>query len=729
MLSTFLKSKMLHILGVILLISVSSAVVIVSQPSEVTVSQPSGTRIGCNAHGNTMGRNFLFADLVKQSTFGWPNAPSSQNITLDSNGWPSQDFSVLIYNEPGGYTYPVADLSGIYTITSRNGCGSITSFYSGVTILNSSCNSGSQLAYIEVSNDGTLINGHIALVFTNTRRIDGSGGISNFSILQPGFKLGTDPDTMTPNGIEMFRNCSLIRFLEWTLIGHTLWDDNTPPSTANWTARAHVGAPSYAIGGWGILGNGVPWELCANLANAVNADIWLNIPSSTDESMRDDYITNLINLLDKLMPPSAHIFLEYGNECFFGNNQCYADDVQAANITVLQKGDPHKLNFGLESPPNITKNLLTWGSRMYTWSALNIAEIAAKIVGSSRVGRADMPNVRVVPVLGALGNYATDLENKASWLFEAWGSSTSKILSTVNIGAYFSSKVNKSDQNLTSNEVIESLLAVIANASTNSPTAFGNNPPAQFATIAAHYGLALHAYEGGPDTSGGSGSGALMALANANKDPRMTDVVVNIFKNWQSWGGSMFNYFDIGAQPLLQPWGSYTTQWDFRVTTTPKTLGLAQVVSTPPAPVTAGWPLPVLNHSASFYVGYYTKDGLPPTSPIITYLQPGSSMSYLVRLDQPCTLGLNITVYMSNFQKTSGDPLGITIGAFLPMINITAPTTSGNHNDFEAAAPALFDPLPSDALPNKLITVRLHVVTATSPKFSLRALDVTCRTA
>jgi hypothetical protein len=84
---------------------------------------------------------------------------------------------------------------------------------------------------------------------------------------------------------------------------------------------------------------------------------------------------------------------------------------------------------------------------------------------------------------------------------------------------------------------------------------------------------------------------------------------------------------------------------------------------------------------------------------------------------------------MSNFQKTIGDPLGITIGAFLPMINITAPTTSGNHNDFEAAAPALFDPLPSDALPNKLITVRLHVVTATSPKFSLRALDVTCRTA
>jgi hypothetical protein len=103
-------------------------------------------------------------------------------------------------------------------------------------------------------------------------------------------------------------------------------------------------------------------------------------------------------------------------------------------------------------------------------------------------------------------------------------------------------------------------------------------------------------------------------------------------------------------------------------------------------------------------------------------------MSYLVRVDQPCPLGLNVTVYMSNFQKTGGDPLGVSVGVFLPMINITAPTTSGNHNDFEPSAPALFDPLPPEALPNKLITVRLHIITPTAPKFSLRSLDVTCRT-
>lgn len=37
-----------------------------------------------------------------------------------------------------------------------------------------------------------------------------------------------------------------------------------------------------------------------------------------------------------------------------------------------------------------------------------------------------------------------------------------------------------------------------------------------------------------------------MALANANLDTRMTDVVANIVSTWQSWGMGMFNYFIMG---------------------------------------------------------------------------------------------------------------------------------------------------------------------------------------
>jgi len=102
---------------------------------------------------------------------------------------------------------------------------------------------------------------------------------------------------------------------------------------------------------------------------------------------------------------------------------------------VLQRGDPYKLNFGLEEPPNATKNLVAfWNPRMYSWTARHIAEIATGIVGAARVGRSDNPNVRVVPVIGANGGYAPDAWAKLDWLNSAWGPPSASGLATLNIG-------------------------------------------------------------------------------------------------------------------------------------------------------------------------------------------------------------------------------------------------------------------------------------------------------
>lgn len=177
-----------------------------------------------------------------------------------------------------------------------------------------------------------------------------------------------------------------------------------------------------------------------------------------------------------------------------GNNQCYQDDEQVANNTVLHGSDPHRLNYGLSTPPNAT-NLVLWGLRMYAWTCLRIAQLAGEVVGPSRVGRADTPGVRVVPVLGALGSYENDLESKISWLFDAWGSPPAQGLATVNIGDYIGSGVNKSDPKVTSDDVIAGLLGTIANMSTAAPTAYGKNPLAAFSASAAHWGMALHACE------------------------------------------------------------------------------------------------------------------------------------------------------------------------------------------------------------------------------------------
>lgn len=170
---------------------------------------------------------------------------------------------------------------------------------------------------MSVSADGALVNGQIALVFSGTTRSGGGGGVAKLSVLQPGWAAGTDPETFSPALVtQLSGRCSLLRFLGWTLIGHTEWDDHTPPTTANWSQRAIVGEPSYMIGGWGISGTGAPWETAAALCNQIgNADMWINIPSSADEPMRDDYITKVITLLDGILSPGARIFVEYANEC------------------------------------------------------------------------------------------------------------------------------------------------------------------------------------------------------------------------------------------------------------------------------------------------------------------------------------------------------------------------------------------------------------------------------
>jgi hypothetical protein len=373
-------------------------------------------------------------------------------------------------------------------------------------------------------------------------------------------------------------------------------------------------------------------------------------------------------------------------------------------------------------------NLIShFNPRMCAWHSLHFARLAAAVVGGARVGRADAPGVRVVPVLGANGGYAADGEAKLSWLSAAWGPPAAAGLATMNIGAYVGPARNvTADPAITTDAVLGSLLANVAALSPAAPTAY-TSAIAGYAAAAAYYGVALHAYEGGPDTSGGSTPRAVMALANASLDDRMTDAVTGIVAAWQAWTGGTFNYFTLGAQPLAQPWGSYTTLFDLKVPDTPKSRGIDRIVSSPPAPVGAGWPLPLLNHSASFFVGYYSKDNLPPTNPVITWLPENTTMNYLVRAAACAATGVNVTVYMSGEKKSAGgDPLEVSVGAFLPPVILAAPPADGSRKDWQGVS-ALFPPPPAGAaLASGSLTVRLRVA-ASGVNYILRSLDVICR--
>jgi hypothetical protein len=203
----------------------------------------------------------------------------------------------------------------------------------------------------------------------------------------------------------------------------------------------------------------------------------------------------------------------------------------------------------------------------------------------------------------------------------------------------------------------------------------------------------------------------------------MADAVANIVGTWQSWTGGLFNYFQLGAQPLEQPWGSYTNLWDLRVPDTPKSRGVDRVVGAPPAPLTAGWPAPLARHNASLFVGYYSKSGLPNPTPV-TYLPLNATLSYLVRFPARCARGTNVTVTLASTLKEGGEPLEVSLGAFMAPALITTPPSDGTRGDLVAAT-ALLPPLPPAALANGLVTVRLRVPAA-GVKYALWYVSVSC---
>jgi len=367
---------------------------------------------------------------------------------------------------------------------------------------------------------------------------------------------------------------------------------------------------------------------------------------------------------------------------------------------------------------------------MYAYTCFHYAKLAAGIVGAARVGRADTPGVRVVPLIGALQSYALDGISKLSWLNAAWGPPTQVGLATMNIGAYWGAAENvTSNPNVTTDEVIVSMLASVAQSDPAAPTAYsGRTAISGFSAVSAYYGVALHAYEGGPSTAGGlRHTIGVMSLAQACADPRMQTIVENIVRTWQQWTGGTFNYFTLGANPLLQPWGSYSNRWDLKDDATPKSRGIDSIVNSPPAPLAAGWPAPLVHHNASFDVGYYTADGLPPPIPSVAVLRLNTELRYLVRFATRCASGINVTVTFTcaRLDKVGGEPLEVSVGAFLPPIMINSPATDGTGKE-QVAVTALFGALTPAALSNGLVTVQLRVPVA-PVHYELWYVDVNCR--
>ena len=631
-------------------------------------------------------RSVPYVNLIRQA-YGWadPFDPWNINATFDpTTGWPTSDFSVVLVKS-------AVDLGGKYLLSAQGDAqvslvGEQNAYISD-KIYNASTNSFT--AIVNMPEGAT----QLTLNFTNTT----GPGLQNIALLQPGYDL-TAKSNITNLMLAHLSRFSMIRFMEWIRTASNLetnWNDTTP---LNW--------PSY------YLPKHNPWPTIPYIINQINSsiDIWISIPHNAT----DDYILHVARLMLSELNPKSNIYLEFSNEVWNPIfPECQAN-INAANDSVRNHGDPNHFDYDNSS------NVYYWAYRRTAYQIKHIADLFKTVFGDENVG----PWKCVRPILAGWRIDLTVLRNGLDYLHAIYGP-PSTILHGVAIASYFDLGQYNTWSNLTTDLVIEGLNTTLQQLLPEE----GWHHKAWLgihATYAAWYQVPVYGYEGGPATASGCPTCSLEAKTNATRDPRMTGLCETHLHGWYGFGFQTINWFGAGATEVSR-FGSWGLLEDMRQETlidTTKMFNSSSPVAQLPRPspklkaidqvrqdsveMTFGIPIPSSNVNATNYMDHL----VPYPTPYLAYPQVNTTFYYPLKITQsPITI--NITVYVAAHP-------GVLEGAINngQFIQIQTPKTL-NGTTFEPATVMQFN-INQSVVPS-VATFRLRVVQA---GFSIRSFDV-----
>ena len=281
-----------------------------------TSSAPA-TIVGAPLGGNLNGEidwsgDQAFVDMIKTTRgfytlTGRKDAQGNQDHALtDANGWPAEDFSVHVYDRAVGLPLD----AGVYHLS-----------FTGSP--DAQIDKGASGADVTLTKTGTDANGvtrYDVTVGTNCTTLEfnfhsTAGGVKALKVVRPGYDANKPP-LFTKQFLSMLRasHPNLLRFMDWHCTNANLeehWSERSLPTDATQTSVL----TKYEKFGWDpnhlcITQKGITWEYCIALANQMNTDIWINVPSLAD----DDYVRHLAVLLKNQVNPTTHIWIEYSNE-------------------------------------------------------------------------------------------------------------------------------------------------------------------------------------------------------------------------------------------------------------------------------------------------------------------------------------------------------------------------------------------------------------------------------
>lgn len=578
--------------------------------SDASADRPGGAQtIGINLeYSRDWAKSRMFVDLMRSSrVFGPVDTPWSGPVARDADGWPTVDSFgtvVLVYSADEA---PL--LQGTYRLNFKGRAQSVSANRAAAQVVNLSYDPATDTSTADVVTQPTFAQqGILWLQFRGT-----GGKVRDISMRRPGYGPA---ERFSREFLQAIAPFSVLRTMDLT-------STNGNP-VAKWSQRA-----TLASAQWGD-DRGVPWEVVVDLANLAGKDLWINVPAQAD----DDYVRQLAALLARTLSPTLKVYVEYSNELWnYGFSQTRWNREQA--ITEAAAGSRALVYDGT--------------SDTYVMAARRLARRSKEISDLFRAAFGDAAMMtRIRPVLATQAVSVYWSRHMLDMLQAVYGP-PSRYFYGVAIAPYFSlNAAAQAATNLRKDDVLR-LLGDSVESQKSIGWLRGHF------TLATFYGLRLLGYEGGPDTAGANN---LQAKRDAQADPRMGDIARRHLAIWASFGGGLYNWFNLAGS-----WDGVSGAWgltdNIGVLSRTKYQAVVSASQVAAPAVTLGALVPAVI-DARLWEGNPTPNAtgivfVNPSRPSLDYLLRTESTSNrsLTVLAHSYTPGAQLEVWLNNRQLAS----------------------------------------------------------------------------
>jgi hypothetical protein len=544
----------------------------------------------------------LYADVMRTSHE--PERPAGGLAAVDEDGWPLEDFTVLVWRG-------VPRMQGSYALSFEGRASRVEVIGGDATL--------SDLSFDAASNrtSGRLAvrepgRGDLTLRFTGTRRTPSStagSGLRRLSLLRPVSPgaATSEPSTalFSAPAVGYLGRFQVVRFMDYLATNDNQqrdWAERPRPAWGSFRRLCHQR-------GYGWQGIGGPWEHVVLLANLAGVDPWITLPGEAS----DDYVRKVALLFrngsDGVEPypaPVAHpvfppldsarrLYVEYANEVWNGDfkgqalpNRARARAEVAAGGSLL---DFDKIGTGGPLawllPRRAERGPRAWAVRRIAERGMQISALFREVFGDEQM------MVRVRPMLMTQAGDGQETLSEATRLLlgAAAGLEGDFGVAPQPPGYHFFGAGGSGYYNPDPEE--EVTLETFWRSGTMDPRRWEGDL-ARDADLVAALGLHRACYEGGPSLDlTGHGDGAKAAAVG---DRRMTAALLEHHQAWSAHGGELFVYYQAVGD---HRWGLTD---DIHRLGTPKLEAIEALRDAARAPLAHGLTLPARIEAGRFSV-------------------------------------------------------------------------------------------------------------------------------